>query len=90
MRKSTTFKLQSNKHRYSRGMKTLAEVTHVSVCDYVLTVNDDPSTNITEATIALYGESETFYLSIPDDKLQSMIDRLTALQWKRTRALEQS
>lgn len=76
------FRLQSQLYKYSRGIKTLAERAYVVIGDYVWT-HGDGSTNVTEATITLYTDRETYYLSIPDDKLGSVIDRLVALRDKR-------
>lgn len=81
------FKLRSSLHKYSRGIKLLAEKTYVSIGDYVWTANNDETTKTIEATITIRGEKETYYLSIPDDKLDSVIKRLQEIQEKRQRQL---
>lgn len=82
------FKLESRLHKRARGVKLLAEVSHVSISDYVITIgaDDTPESRSIEATIVLYGDRECFYLGIPDDKLASVIERLQIIQDRRIAA----
>lgn len=80
------FTLQSNKHKYSRGIKTLAKHTYISVTSYGGL--NDQAEHTSEATIHIAGADTDYYLTIPDDKLQSVIDRLIEVQAKRAKQAE--
>lgn len=77
------FILRKSLKKHSRGIQLLAERQYVAISDYVWTANGDEATKSVEATISIDTERETFYLSIPDNRLDSVIERLTALRDKR-------
>lgn len=78
------FTLRSARNKYSRGVKVLAQRAYVEVTSYVW---ETPNriTSPAEATIVIRDDRETFYLTIPNDKLASVIERLQVIQQRNER-----
>lgn len=77
------FKLHSVLKRYSRGIKFLAEVKHISIAAYVLHDASGISSNERSQaipTIAMNADKETYYLEIPLDMVDSVCARLYAVK----------
>ncbi len=76
------FKLLFNKRKYSRGIKILAERTYVAIglCGFKLVGEETYTTHI---TIDLYNDEGTYTLIIPDDKVESVAERLLEAKRKK-------
>lgn len=80
------FKLLHGKNKYSRGIKILVEAAYVGIGLYGFKIRHDESNETsTDVTIDLQSGNDRYYLTIPDDKLDSVIQRLQEAKARKER-----
>lgn len=72
------FKLLHTKTKYGRGIKILAERTHVLIglCGFKLAGTDGPYENFITLEVWSDATTDRYMLTIPDDKVDSVCERL--------------
>lgn len=80
------FKLLKGKNKYSRGIRIIAEAAYVGIGLYGFKLSGDASGDTsTDVTIDIQTGNDRFYLTIPDDKIDSVIERLTEAKARKQR-----